>query len=164
MLPDELSDEDLARHRALQAVEGYAHLELYDFAWAELAPYLAGETRSEVQETVMALLMRQQRWAEAITVGEALCRVCPDLPHPFIHTAFCHHEMHETLQALKTLRSGPQCLQQEGIYHYNSACYLAVLGHENDAREALRTAFALDESLQENARTDPDLANLRPSS
>ena len=163
MLPDELTDDETARLRALRAVEGYAELGLHDFAWEELAPYMRQASRwIDVQETVLNLLMREKRWAEAIVVGQTLCRTCPDLPHPIIHTAFSLHETKHTLEALKTLRNGPQSLQQDALYHYNSACYLAVLGHDDEAREALRTAFALDESLQENARIDPDLATLRP--
>ena len=163
MLPDELTDDETARQRALRAVEGYAELGLYDFAWAELAPFLRRPQRGiDVQEINLNLLMREKRWMEAIEAGHTLCRNCPDLPHPFIHTAFCLHETRRTLEALKTLRSGPQSLQQDAIFHYNCACYLAVLGHDDEARESLRTAFALDESLQENARVDPDLATLRP--
>ena len=163
MLPDEITDDETVRQRALRAVEGYAELGLHDFAWEELAPFMhQAARRIDVQETILNLLMREKRWVEAIETGQTLCRNCPDLPHPFIHTAFCLHETKRTLEALKMLRSGPQSLQQDAIYHYNCACYLAVLGHDDDARAALHTAFALDEALQENARIDPDLATLRP--
>lgn len=162
MLPDEYSDEELHRRQALTAAEGYAQLDLYDFAWEEISSLPPHDlSRPEVQEVILALLMRQSRWAEAIAVGKSLCRECPDLPQAFIHTAYCLHETGQTMEALSLLRSGPNSLQQDGTYHYNCACYLAVLGYGDEARELLRIAFALDDTLRENARTDPDLRSLR---
>jgi tetratricopeptide (TPR) repeat protein len=164
MLPDEISADDWFRRKIANAVEGYADLELWDCAWEELERLNEAERDlPEMQEVKLALLMRQKRWPEAIQVGRELCRIEPDLPMPFIHTAFCLHELGETWEALQMLRRGPNCLQQDALFHYNSACYLAVLGFDDEAREQLRTAFALDDSLQENARTDPDLKNLRPA-
>lgn len=162
MFPDELSQQDLLRRQVMLAMEGYAELEIYDLAWEELtrlAPQ--DQEHPDVQEMVLALLMKESRWAEAVKVGKMLCHDCPDQPQPFIHTAFCLHEMGETALALKMLRHGPHVLQQQALYHYNCACYLAVLGHELEAREMLRKAFALDPKLQDEARTDPDLASLR---
>ncbi len=162
MLPDEISEDEWLRRRVMLAAEGYAELNLWEFAWEELQGLpLRDQERPEVREACLALLMKQARWEEAIALGQLLCRQCPDLPAAFIHTAFCYHETGMTMEALKTLRSGPNSLQQEGLYHYNCACYLAVLGHADEARDLLRTAFALDDSLQENARTDPDLQSLR---
>ena len=161
MFPDEISDDERFRLRTLEAVEGYATLEMWDFAWEEISQLSHDDLlRPEVQEMTLALLMRQSRWKEAILVGRTLCRECPDLPQAFLHTAFCLHENGETPEALKTLRSGPNSLQQDALFHYNSACYLAVMGYDNEAREALRTAFALDDKLRENARTDKDLQSL----
>lgn len=162
MLPDEISEDEWMRRRVLLAAEGYAELSLWQFAWEELQGLPArDQTRPEVQEAMLALLIKQDRWEEAILLGKELCRQCPDLPAAFVHTAFCQHELGQTMDALKTLRSGPNSLQQDALYHYNCACYLAVLGYADEARDLLRTAFALDDSLQENARTDPDLASLR---
>jgi tetratricopeptide (TPR) repeat protein len=162
MLPDEISDDEWTRRRVLLAAEGYAELSMWHFAWEELQGLpLKDQARPEVREAALALLIKQERWLEAIDLGRELCRQCPDLPAAFIHTAFCQHELGRTMEALKTLRSGPNSLQQDGLYHYNCACYLAVLGYADEARDLLRAAFALDESLQENARTDPDLQILR---
>lgn len=162
MLPDEYTNAERARLQILQAVEGYAELKMWECAWEELLQLSPPEMeRLEVQEIKLMLLMRESRWTEATALGQMLCQQYPDRPQLFIHTAFCLHESSMTEDALRTLRAGPNSLQQVAVYHYNCACYLAVLGHPDDAREMLRTAFALDEALHENARTDPDLKSLR---
>jgi thioredoxin-like negative regulator of GroEL len=44
---------------------------------------------------------------------------------------------------------------------YNLACYRALGGRNEEALELLARSLPRDESLRENARTDPDLESLR---
>ena len=162
MLPDEYSPDELLRHHVLRAVEGYLELGMVDAAAEELdAVNPHHSPHPEVREVLLSLQMRQEKWAAAVTTGRLLCRECPDEALPFIQTAYCLHELGETGEALRTLRQGPETLQEDAVYHYNAACYLAVLGHMKEAKSSLQTAMALDESLREYADTDPDLAALR---
>lgn len=162
MISDGFSDDDLERLQVLQALEGYADLGLLDLAWAELKRLRQAHPDGlEVIEAELLLLMREQRWTEAFVTGRRLCNEAPDRPWGFIHTAYCLHEAGATAEALRTLRSGPEALQEEALFHYNLGCYLAVLGDTEAALEALVAAFALYESLERTARTDPDLAALR---
>jgi hypothetical protein len=48
-------------------------------------------------------------------------------------------------------------LKAEPTYHYNLACYEAALGNIEQARAHLNVSFAMDKTLKEFARTDPDL-------
>jgi Flp pilus assembly protein TadD len=105
--------------------------------------------------------MRQENWDQATREGLKLQHLCPDEPGPFLQTAYCLHEMGQTEEALHMLGRGPACLQAVALFHYNSACYLAVLGRVSEAKGNLAIALALDGELEENARTDPDLTNLR---
>jgi hypothetical protein len=56
--------------------------------------------------------------------------------------------------------TGPSSLIEDPLFHYNIACYHAVLGERKRARSHLRRAFSMDESLRGRAREDEDLAAL----
>ena len=161
MNPDEYSDGERKRQVLLRAVEGYADLGLFEMAWEEFRRLEEPQRNcAEVMEVELVLYMRENRWAEAVAAGRRLCNEAPDRPGAFILTAYCLHESGATDEALRTLRGGPEVLQQEALFHYNCACYLAVLGDLAAARKALVAAFALDENLEQFALQDPDLAAL----
>jgi len=162
MLTPKSPADGTVRERILTAADGYAELGLNDMAWHELES-LADTDRvlPEVQELVLSLLVREERWEETVAVGVPLCA---DASHPrsiFIHTAFALHELGRTAEARATLLSGPESLRSDPLYHYNMACYLAVGGALEDAGEFLRTAFRMDSKLRLHASTDPDLKALQ---
>jgi hypothetical protein len=148
--------------RVLSAACGYAELGLPDMAWEELESLEdTDRTRPDVQELVLSLLVREERWEETVAAGVPLCA---DASHPasiFIHTAFALHELGRTPEARATLLSGPKSLSSDPIYHYNLACYLAVCGELTEAGEHLRNAFRMDSKLRLHASTDPDLKALQ---
>ncbi len=148
--------------RIVSAACGYTELGLHDMAWEELQS-LPDTDRAlpEVQDLVLSLLVREERWEETVAAGVPLCL---DASHPasiFIHTAFALHELGRTKEAQATLLSGPESLQSEPLYHYNLACYLAVSGDLPAAEDHLRTAFRMDSKLRLHASTDPDLKALQ---
>ncbi len=162
MLPDEYSPDELDRINVLRVAEGYLELKMLEEAEQELHHLPQSQmNHPEVLDCRLKLLMRLGRWEEAVELGHRLCKECPDLPLAFIHTAYCLHEMSRTEEALRTLRLGPEMMQEVALYHYNCACYLCVLGSLREAKAALRTAFALDEKLRTDAQHDPDLEALR---
>jgi Flp pilus assembly protein TadD len=79
----------------------------------------------------------------------------------FIHAAYCLHETGDTLAARDWLLRGPATLIEDPLFHYNIACYLAVLGDCKRAETHLERAFEMDASLRETAQEDTDLEALR---
>jgi hypothetical protein len=69
--------------------------------------------------------------------------------------------MGHTEDARERLLAGPAELRSHAIYHYNLACYDAVLGHPERALQSLRRSFLLDAKFRDFARIDPDLESLR---
>lgn len=120
--------------------------------------------RPGVLELRLAVLMRAQRWTDALSVGRRLCEVCPQDPIGFIHAAYCLHELRETKLAREILLAGPASLIKEATYHYNMACYECVLGHQEAALASLEVSFQLDRKYRAYAREDSDLAPLFPGS
>jgi hypothetical protein len=162
MLSPESPANNAVLERVLSAACGYAELGLSDMAWEELESLEDSDrVRPDVQELVLSLLVREERWEETVAVGVPLCA---DASHPasiFIHTAFALHELGRTPEARATLLSGPKSLCSDPIFHYNLACYQAVCGELAEAGEHLRTAFRMDSKLRLHASTDPDLASLQ---
>jgi predicted Zn-dependent protease len=152
---------DIAHKRLLLAAQGYSELGLPELALDELQ-LLPEEVRSSPLgvESRLSVLMQAKRWKPALAAGRELCRIAPDKNAGFIHSAFCLHEMGKSREALELLCSGPASLKAEPTYHYNLACYEAALGNIEQARAHLNVSFAMDKSLKDFARTDPDLKPL----
>ena len=155
------SELDIAHQRLLLAAQGYSELGLPDLALDELDLLPEPVRESPLgMESRLSVLMQAKRWKQALPVGRELCRAAPDKTAGFIHAAFCLHEMGKSGDALELLSSGPSALKAEPTYHYNLACYEAALGNIEQARAHLNVSFAMDKSLKDFARNDPDLKPL----
>ena len=147
----------------LEAIEGYLQLEMPEDAFVELRNIPDSEQNSErYKELLLATEMMLKHWESAAKTAKQLCDMNPTENSYFIHAAFCLHESAETRAALEHLLSGPLSLQSDPLYHYNLACYHAVLGNEIDAYDFLTVAFSLDPELEETAREDEDLKTIYP--
>lgn len=104
--------------------------------------------------------MESRRWNAAADTGRLLCLKEPKEARFFIHAAYCLHETGDTLAARDWLLRGPATLIEDPLFHYNIACYLAVLGDSKRAESHLERAFEMDASLRESAQEDTDLAAL----
>lgn len=122
---------------------------------------LQDKIRPDVLEMRVLILMKADRWREALADSEKLCALAPEVPVGFIHAAYCLHEMGQTRQAKELLLEGPAALVNDATYHYNLACYECVLGNVEIAGAYLAASFSLDEKLREFAAEDPDLKPLR---
>lgn len=153
---------EVLHSRLLVAAQGYSELGLPELALGELAQ-LPEDLRHEptVVETRLAVLMQARRFRDALPFSQELCRLVPEKTSGYIHAAFCLHELGNTQEARAMLLSGPPALKAEATYHYNLACYEAVLGNLDQARAHLDVSFAMDKKLKQHAEGDPDLACLR---
>jgi tetratricopeptide (TPR) repeat protein len=148
--------------RKLLAAQGYSDLGMFDDAVAELdSPPSDARDIPDVIEARVHVLMRARRWAEALDASNGLCLIDPAAGSGFVHAAFCLHELGRTQDAKDRLLSGPKVLRNHAIFHYNLACYDAILGHPSEAIRSLRHSIQLDEKFREFARIDPDLASIR---
>jgi Flp pilus assembly protein TadD len=142
----------------LRAAAGYAELGMNRESIAELN---AIDTPSQILPEVLQLrlhhLMREKKWARALTVSRKLCQVAPHCSAGFLHAGFCLNELGKTAQAKKLLMKGPATLLREPIYYYNMGCYDALLGNAKSAQVHLLTSFKMDPSFRDIAKKDPDL-------
>lgn len=153
---------DLRVARALVAAQGYAELGMIDDALGELdALSVSARRRVDVLGLRVQLLVQNRRWRPALESSRLLCALEPDSPQPFIHAAYCLHELGQTAEAKALLLEGPEALRKEPTFYYNLGCYDAALGDIVSAQNFLRTSFQMDKKFREFARTDPDLVAVR---
>ena len=147
----------------LEVIEGYLQLEMLEDAFIELRNIPTDQQNSErYKELLLATEMMLKHWESAAATAKELCKINPNEKSYFIHAAFCLHEIAETRLALQHLLSGPSSLHNDPLYHYNLACYHAVLGSETDAHNCLSIAFSLDPELKATAVEDKDLRSIYP--
>lgn len=147
--------------RSTLAAEGYLELGMAEEALAELDSDSEGEDSLESLSIRVQALMQLKRWAGAFQVCGTILKQDPAHPLGYIHGAYCLHELQRTAEAKQFLLSGPASLLSEPIYFYNLGCYNAMLGHTEEAIEALRVSFQMDEKYRVIAKEDPDLEALR---
>jgi Flp pilus assembly protein TadD len=146
----------------LRAAAGYAELGMNRESLVELkAIEKSDHDRAEVLQLRLHHLMREKKWARALSVSRKLCRVAPLCTAGFLHAGFCLHELGKTLQAKKLLLKGPVALLREPIYYYNMGCYDALLGNSKSAQVHLLTSFKMDPSFRDIAKKDPDLESVQ---
>src|SRR5690606_14978535 len=142
----------------MRAALGWLELGLPEEALSELASLTARERmRRHALELRLLAEMEARRWNAAADTGRLLCIKEPKEPRFFIHAAYCLHETGDTLAARDWLLKGPAALIQDPLFHYNLACYLAVLGERKRAKSHLERAFEMDASLRDSALDDRDL-------
>lgn len=146
----------------MRAALGWLELGLPEEALSELSSLTARERmRRHALELRLLAEMEAHRWNAAADTGRLLCIKEPKEPRFFIHAAYCLHETGDTLAARDWLLKGPAALIEDPLFHYNLACYLAVLGERKRAKSHLERAFEMDASLRDSALDDRDLDALR---
>ncbi len=148
--------------RILRSALGWLELGLPDEALSELGGLPARDRmRRHALELRLLAEMESRHWNAAADTGRLLCLKEPKEARFFIHAAYCLHETGDTLAARDWLLRGPASLIEDPLFHYNIACYLAVLGDCKRAETHLERAFEMDASLRETAQEDTDLEALR---
>ena len=144
-----------------EPVAGYLELGMVDDAIAELEQVPSTKKKTErYSELLLAAQMMQQDWNKAAETARILCKMSPKSGIYYIHGAFSLHEIGDTQAALQLLMQGPKSLLSDPLYHYNSACYHAILGNTPPAINFLKKAIELDADLWMVAQEDDDLKNI----
>ncbi len=142
-------------------IMGYLELGMAGEALSELNAMTSVKKKTERHsELLLATQMMLKDWSNATFTAERLCNMNEKECGYFIHAAFCLHEIGDTEGAMNRLLSGPRGLLKEPLYHYNLACYYAMLGQVIPAESALVKAFELDSKLRKVAEKDDDLIGI----
>ncbi len=154
-----LSDRgEMSFRDQVRTAQGYYELGMLEEAWEEIeAIDPLHESDPPVIQMRLLLLLKEERWVEALAESEQLTRVEPDGAMGFVHAAYCLHEMGRTADAKQRLLDGPSSLLREAVYFYNMACYEVALGGLKEAERFLRQSIEMDGNLRQVAKKDRDL-------
>jgi predicted Zn-dependent protease len=144
--------------RHLTAAQGYLELDMPREALQELNELSEDlKSHAEIFQLKLVILMRMKEWEQGAELCRKMIARFPKLSIGYIHGAFCLHELGRTAEAKSLLISGPSSLLREATYHYNLACYEAVLGNLDEAKQYLQASFSMDHHFRAIAQRDPDL-------
>jgi hypothetical protein len=162
MDPKTLPQEELrALSRHLDAAQGYLGLSLPMEAWDELEDIPA---RLRAMPVVLQLRMDVCRvlgkWELMAEIAAHLSKLQPDESSHFIDLAFAARRLRGESAALEILDNAKSRFPKNALIPYNLACYRAVGGQLDLAKQLLAEAFALDASLRATSLEDPDLVRV----
>ena len=114
----------------------------------------------EVLELRSVIHQQNGQWSEAARAFEALCARKDADVEQFIGWGCCLYELGAFEEARQALLSAPEPIQANGLWHFHLACYEALLGHPENAREHVQRALQQDPCLRHMAEQNTNLAPL----
>lgn len=145
-------------HTTLQSFYGYLELGM-DVEAKQVLEDLPSDEKSHpaVFLCQLELLMLNEKWDEAIVLGQSLCGDWPQESEFWFRIAYCFHQSNQTTEAKRLLLEAPSAIKMLGLYDYNLACYEAEMGNLENARDCLKISFEKDSKLRQQALEDPKL-------
>ena len=145
----------------LQAAVGYLELGMPLDANDEIeAIEPEMKTLSEVLAVRVEIFRALSKWELMEVVARQLAFQQPDEPQAFISLAFATRRAIGVQEALAVLARVANRFPSCATILYNLACYAAVLGHLQVARNRLAEATKLEPTYRKMALDDPDLSAL----
>jgi tetratricopeptide (TPR) repeat protein len=150
-----------SRHLQRQA-EGYVELGLFQEAlnvlgrigpegqWDAHALYLRGEA-----------LRGLERYQEALVPLSIAAEKAPADIHVLLALGWCHKRTARLDLAIEDIQRALRIEPQQGLLHYNMACYLSLMGEKKRALVHLSQAIALDADFREMVHRETDFDPLR---
>lgn len=146
----------------LQYANGYLDLGMVKEAEEELAAINAEDKDDlDVLRMLNRLHLIGGNWYQLEVVAETLAERRPEDPFGWVNWAYALRELDRNAEAKDVALEALTLHPKEAVIWYNLACYCALLGELKDAASYLREAILIDNSFEEEANTDPDLAVLR---
>jgi len=148
-------------YHQLRAALGFLELGDPDAAWDELESLPAEERGHPVVLRMRVQVYRaKERWMEMAEVARHLTEIEPDQPAHWTDRAWAERRHLGIHVAQQTLLIARDRFPQEGIIHYNLACYEAVQGRLDDAKGSLTRAIELEPAFKAIALEDDDLKGI----
>ena len=147
--------------RTTEAAVGYFELGMMEAALQELDQlHSQDQLEPEVLELRSVIHQQNGQWSEAARAFEALCARKDADVEQFIGWGCCLYELGAYEEARQALLSAPKPIQANGLWHFHLACYEALVGHPENAREHVQRALQLDPCLRHMAEHNTYLSPL----
>lgn len=145
----------------LIAAEGFFDLGMYAEAHEQLE--LADkdpDLRMAVAARQLDLYIAEERWEDAVILGEVLADLDPENGDYSLQWARALHAQGKSEAALEVLGEAFCELEHDPEYRYYTALYSAVVGQSRKALYNLGQAIAMDSDWLKVALTEPELKDL----
>ena len=131
-------------------------LDFYDIAM-EIAP------QNSVYYALKASVLSQhfKSYKKAIALLQKALEISPEEIQYYNEIAFTYYFMTDYEKALTNFNESLKRDPTDGITHYNKGCVLSLMNRTKEAFIALKTSFKFSPELIQNAKSDPDLNNVR---
>lgn len=147
--------------KRLEAALGYLQLGMFEEANDEIEQLPSEEKNSPgVLRLRAAIYSETKSWHLLHEVAGFLVNSLPGDPQHWIWLAYATRRTTSIPAAETILLQALQSHPNEGMIHFNLACYAAQTGKVEDARELLRNAIRLEPNVRSLALDDPDLEPL----
>lgn len=148
-------------NRVLQAAIGYLELGMPADGLRELQS-LSPELQARVETLELRAVLEQHlgHWHDAAHTYAELGRREPDNPDRFIAQGCCLYELQQVTEARDALLSAGPKARQHGLWNYHLACYEAILGNRERARELIHHSLRLQPRLRAMALQNDNLLPL----
>jgi tetratricopeptide (TPR) repeat protein len=151
----------ITTRRRLEYATGYLALGMVRQAGAELR---AIAEKDQLTPEVLGLrvyhALATRKWRLMADCARRLAEQDPTQSQWWIHWSYALREQEKVQAALEVAERGLDLHPEEGILHFNTACYLSLLGRNDEASAHLDSAIRLDERFQAESVSDPDLEGL----
>ncbi|MBK1876837.1 TPR end-of-group domain-containing protein [Pelagicoccus mobilis] len=145
----------------LSYANGYLDLGMISSATEELDAIQESERlNNDVLAMRARLYLESQNWEVMEAVSKQLVSQAPELPFGWVNWAYALREMDRNGEAKEVALQGLEKHPKEATLWFNLACYCSLLNEVEEASSHLDKAIELDETFEQSAAQDPDLANL----
>ena len=120
----------------------------------------ADQAEEEVLELRQVLNQHLGRWEAAAQASEGLCRVRGADADRFIAWGCCLYELGRIDDCRSALLQAPAEARKDGLWNFHLACYEALLGHQEEARQLIHTGLQIEPRLRPMAERNENLAAL----
>ena len=154
-------DEERAK-RWLTEAEGYLELGLFERALERLeAVERTAHCRADRALLRGSLHREREEYSAAVPHFRAALELRPgDIPAT-VGVGWCLKRSGKLNEAAQAYQAALQRHPQEGLLHYNLACYQCLLGRTAEALEGLQRAIQIDPEFRDLAQEEDDFALLK---
>ncbi len=145
----------------LSYASGYLELGMYKEAERELQGIVVTD-RINFDVLVMKtrLFMAVENWKKLLTTAKNLAERFKEESYGWVNWAYALRELDRNQEAKEVALSAVNVHKDVAVLWYNLACYCSLLGEMPDAATYLAKSKALDKDFEDEAKSDPDLAEL----
>jgi tetratricopeptide (TPR) repeat protein len=147
--------------RLLAEAVGYLELGMPQDAWDALEEIPAEERHlPPVLQIRLEIYRHMEKYEGMATMAEHLTKQFPEDAQYWISLAYAQRRYIDLQTAEQTLKLALGIFPDDGLIHYNLACYSCVSGRIDEGKVQLETALRLDPNLKATALEDEDLVGV----